>query len=673
MIVHKYLKKKYNQIMRKLFILTFCLALCACAGTRTLDGETTKNWVKIVSSKTDNSGNIKDVCFIFDLSFDPGTAYDRVQDQPNSCLDQCCWYSENKTVDLYFNNGFIKDLEEKGTSRRYYPDHVTITMNYASFVNRLSARASSDVISRDGIVKLDFEDLDNPAEILNEDFNKYSEKVYTQEDALRGSDLKHSDRKDINYKTVSMSGVNRDELIAQAQAEYDKDNAHAQDIAEMYSDLTDGEEINSDFNMQVSPFDAEHRELDKSMKEKEKAKKKALKAAKDKEETEEDPENEDEEEVNSEENTKASTSRICSGDKDVMACTITKTPKKEKKNKKKKNYKYITTSKPEDQNLKVAKETPAPKEKATPKKEKAPKDQGKTKNATESKAVTTPKSTTSSKDTTPKGTTTQQDTSTVKSTVAPKDTEKTDKSSDSPKTTASAPKTTSTVAAKDNKNAKAKDTAPKDTKAKDPSAKDVKAKDAAPKDTKAKESSNKDAKVKDSKAKNITKKDKKTKDTKTKDNTKKENKKFSEPMYDVKKPISQKNNVNYSEPLDWERGGKVILKRKLEYERTEAINLLKRFYGTEIDTYLHSIDKTLRKEGEVLFAGDKIWKAKKVGTPVYSISCKVKAKIGVLGLDEKKSPTVKYPVDCGTYTVNLDERTVEAQDGTAKMIVSRNY
>ena len=155
MIVHNVFKKKYNQSMKKLSILTICLVLCACAGTRTIDGETSKNWVKIVSSRTDNTGSVKDVCFIFDLSFYPGTAYERIKNNPGSCLEQCCWYSENKTVDFYFNDGFTKDLEEEGISRRYYPDHISIKMNYSSFVNRLSARSSSDVISKDGVVTLE--------------------------------------------------------------------------------------------------------------------------------------------------------------------------------------------------------------------------------------------------------------------------------------------------------------------------------------------------------------------------------------------------------------------------------------------------------------------------------------------------------------------------------------
>ena len=180
--------------MRKLLIFTFCLVLASCAGTRTLDGETTKNWVKIVSSKIDRAGNVQDVCFLLDLSFYPGTAYERVKNNPNSCLDECCWYSENKTVEYYFNDGFLKDLKEQGVSRRYSPDHIKIKMKYAPFLNRLSAKAESyDGISKDGIIKLEYDDVVD-SEILNdESFSEVEAKAFPE-------DPTEKKQKDTTYK-----------------------------------------------------------------------------------------------------------------------------------------------------------------------------------------------------------------------------------------------------------------------------------------------------------------------------------------------------------------------------------------------------------------------------------------------------------------------------------------
>jgi len=620
---HKYLKKKYNQIMRKLLILTLCLALCACAGTRTLDGETTKNWVKIVSSRMDNSGNIKDVCYVFDLTFDPGTAYDRIKDQPNSCLEKCCWYSENKTVSYDFNDGFTQDLSDKGTSRRYYPDTVTITMNYASFVNRLSARASSDVISRDGVVKLDYEDIESPEEIINADFNKYDAKVYTKEDAQRGSELKKTRKAEGDYKTVSMSGLNRDELLAQAQAEYDKDNEHAQDIADIYSDINDGEEIkpSSDFNTQVSPFDAEHRAMEKSMKEEEKAKKNALKAAQQEEE--------------------------------AAAASAEEVSKP--KGTKKKNYKFVTTNKSKQTganadgktakgakasgNTKTTKGTATTKGAATTKNTSSTPKAATTKTATGAKTSSTPKTATKTAAATPKNTAAVTTSSTPKKTAATKNTAKTGNTKGTKKAaskTNTTAKNTTVAAAKNNKLNEIDDSDVKDY--------------VKEKGKQAKEAAEEIAES----------------------NKAPEKKRRVEPEYDIKRPVKSSSKVVYSEPVDGERGSKNILKKKLEYERTEAVNLLKRFYGSEIDTYLHAIDRTLRKEDETLIVGDKEWKVRRVGTPIYKVTCKVDGKIALIDGD-KKSPTVKYPVDCGTYLVNLEDRTVEAADGMAKMIVERNY
>ena len=505
MIVHNVFKKKYNQIMRKLSILTLCLVLCACAGTRTIDGETTKNWVKIVSSKTDNSGSIKDVCFVFNLSFYPGTAYDRLKNNPSSCLEQCCWYSENKTVDFYFNDGFTKDLDEEGVSRRYYPDHVSIKMHYASFVNRLSARPSSDVISKDGVVTLDFEDVAKAEDMLNKDFSNYQAKNYTKEDAMRGSELKHSNKVISDYKTMSMSGVNRDELLAQAQAEYAKDSAHAQEIAEMYSALSNGEEIkpSSDFDMQVSPFDAENRAIDKSMKDAAKAKKQAL---------------------------------------------------KEQEAAKKKELKAA-----QEQAKESAKEIET--------------------------AVTVASATTANA-------------------VSPK------------VSAAVTPKTSGTKASN----------------------------------------------TKSSNVKAGTAQASKTKENKVKD----------EPMYDVQKPASQDNKVEYKEVAESTAKDTNVLQQKLAYERTQAVTLLKRFYGSEIDAYLRFLDKAKKKEGQVLFTDDKVWQTQKIGTPIYKVTCKVNGKIALLGADVG-TPTTNYPIACGTYIVDLDEKTVEAKDALARKIVKKKY
>ena len=427
--MYKVFKKKYNQIMRKLFILSFCILFAACAGNRTLDGETTKNWVKIVSSKVDNTGTVRDVCFLLNLSFYPETVYERVHHNPATCMEQCCWYSENKNVDFYFNDGFAKDLADFGTARRYNPDHIRIKMNYAPFLNRLSASTTStDIISKDGVIKLKYEDVKSESNMLNSKFQEVNAKVYTDSDVSRGADFKVSDkgRGASSYKTISMSGVNRAELLAQAQAEEEKGRAHAEEIANIYTEVSNGEVI-----MQSAPLEIQTENLPKNVE--------------------------------------------------------------------------------------------------------------------------------------------------IKQTVIKETEKKTDK------------------------------------------AKEV--------------------------------------------------------IYDVQKTSAEETKVAVIEKSlqDSEvRLDALTLKQKLAYERKQAVNLLKRFYGEEIDSYLRFLDKSKKEEGQVLLTNDRVWRAKKIGTPVYQVECKVNGKIALLGA-EADTPTTEYPISCGTFIVDLDEKTVEAKDALAKKIAQKKY
>lgn len=443
--MYKLFKKKYNQSMRKLLLLTFCLGLAACAGNRTIDGETGKNWIKIVSSRVDNSGTIKDVCFLFDLSFYPESAYERVKNNPSSCLEQCCWYSENKSVDYYFNDGFAKDMEEFGVSRRYYPDHIKVKMKYSSFINRLTASVSDDIISSDGVVNLNYEDVRGENTILNTKFSEVKAKIYTEEDLKRDSMPKTATKtkEPVSYKTLSMSGVNRDELLAQAQAEEEKGRAHAEEIATIYSAVSAGETIQTPSALQVQ----------------------------------------------------------------------TEKAKEQTKNVSQKTEQAISNAKQKTE---------------------------------QTKAVI-----------------------------------------------------------------------PATMKASKTKAEDV--------------------------------------------------------MYDVQKTAAEENKAVEKSLQDMNvQLDTLTLKQKLAYERKQAVNLLKRFYGDEIDAYLRFLDKSKKEEGQILLTNDKVWKTKKIGTPIYQIDCKVNGKIALLGA-EADTPTTDYPIVCGIYVVDLDEKTVEAKDALAKKIAQKKY
>ena len=489
--------------MRKLLIFIFCLGLASCAGTRTLDGETTKNWVKIVSSRTDKSGNIKDVCFVFDLSFYPGTVYDRLKNNPNTCLEECCWYSENKVVDFYFNDGFIKDLQEQGVSRRYYPDHIEIKMTYSQFLNRLSAKASSpEGISKDGIVRLDYDEVRSP-EIINEDsLYQIEPRVYPE----TSSDKK---KEAVSYKTISMSGLNRDELLARAQGE--RDAYYAKAVEERYeSPEKEYVEESIAFRNQVSPFDYPEDREEKWLSKKTLAEEEELKWARFKQ------------------------NRYTDEEKALFLAQ------------------------------REAKETEANAKKA------AKQAKNDAKNAAKQAEI--------------------------------------DAKSAGKKAKADAQK--------------------------------------------AADDARSNAKNAKTKVKGILNDD--------------------DVMYDVQIPNYEKSKLVYVEPIMPEKVDKDTLTQKLRYERKEAVKLLKRFYGDEIDAYLRALDKAKREDGQILFTNNKIWQASKIGTTIYKVDCNVNGKIILLGA-KSGSEMTDYPFSCGTYIVDLDEKTVEAKDELAKKIAKKKY
>ena len=111
-----------------------------------------------------------------------------------------------------------------------------------------------------------------------------------------------------------------------------------------------------------------------------------------------------------------------------------------------------------------------------------------------------------------------------------------------------------------------------------------------------------------------------------------------------------------------------LLQKKLSYERRQAVLLVKRFYGKEIDSYILAIDKAKRAQGLVLMSNDRDWTTVKTGTPIYKVTCKVNGKLG------KTASTMKnFPISCGSYEVDLDEKTVNPIDTAARSIVNGEY
>ncbi|MBO4706994.1 MAG: hypothetical protein J5594_00310 [Elusimicrobiaceae bacterium] len=558
--------------MRKFLILIFCILFAACAGNRTLDGETNKNWIKIVSSKIDRSGNIQDVCFLLDLSFYPGTVYDRLKNNPSTCLEECCWYSENKQVEFYFNDGFIRELEETGASRRYYPDHISIKMVYSPFINRLSAKAgSNEGITKDGVVMLEYDDVYKTEQFNNESLYRVEAKIFPEDPSSK----KQSNT--TSYKTFSMSGLNRDELLAKAKAE--RDSYYSKAVEERYiSPEKEYVEESMLFTGQVSPFDKMDKETKwlskKTLAEEEefrlnryrqnrytKEEKERALRAKGKKFNDIDSEMDEYDESYDEEYDEGYDYDDRYNDEGYYD---------DKYNEDRYNDEYNTEIR-------------------------------------ESEEV-------------------------IESENIP----------DRAKNISIVRKKTSNIG---------DDVYETEYYETEYSVPDVEGDKQVVK-------------------KYEVKKQKNSKEVKSLNN---DNSKFDDMvMYDVQRPLAQEAKIVYIEPKMPEYVDSKTLNKMLAYERTEAVKLLKRFYGDEIDAYLHALDKYKRLEGKILFTGDKIWQAKKIATTVYEVNCNVKGSLAVLSNDSR-TITENYPIYCGSYIVNLDEKTVEARDDMARRIAQEEY
>lgn len=134
--------------------------------------------------------------------------------------------------------------------------------------------------------------------------------------------------------------------------------------------------------------------------------------------------------------------------------------------------------------------------------------------------------------------------------------------------------------------------------------------------------------------------------------------------YTTARNVYNSKTYDLSDPLQRQE----LLEKKLTYERAQAVILLKQFYQQDIDEYIRFIDKGQAAKGNVLLTNDRQWQATKVGYPIYRITCNVKGKIG------KTQNSMKlYPIPCGVYEVNLDEKSVSPKDITAITIINKDY
>lgn len=101
-----------------------------------------------------------------------------------------------------------------------------------------------------------------------------------------------------------------------------------------------------------------------------------------------------------------------------------------------------------------------------------------------------------------------------------------------------------------------------------------------------------------------------------------------------------------------------------DYNKRQAINYTRRFYGLNIDKYLSLLDQAERQKGYTLLFGQKTWAAMQTDTSLYTVSCYAPASLG------KTQKSMKnITLECGLWQVDLEEQTVVPIDTLAGKIV----
>ena len=196
----------YNQSMKKLSIfLAVILPLCACTGMSSYDGNSTKQWIYIESSKQDLEGKTIDVCYRFDVRFSPEEATQRF-DTDKACITKCCWYSESKKIAVNLNMDFAKELAEEGTANKYTVDTLLFTVRYSNLLNTIHATVKpSSVLRNDGLIRLDYTTVNNDKGLLKIDLGDLKVKDYSEEDdGHKGTYLYENEKKAMEQRQADL-------------------------------------------------------------------------------------------------------------------------------------------------------------------------------------------------------------------------------------------------------------------------------------------------------------------------------------------------------------------------------------------------------------------------------------------------------------------------------------
>ena len=168
--------------MKKLFnLMAVILPLCACAGVSSFDGNSTKQWIVIDSSKQDLEGKTIDVCYRLDVRFSPQEATQRF-DTDKACMTRCCWYSQTKSIILNLNTDFAKELAQNESANKYTLDTLTFNIRYSNLLDTIHASVKpSSVMRSDGLISLDYTKVNNDSGLLKVDLGDFKPYDYSNE------------------------------------------------------------------------------------------------------------------------------------------------------------------------------------------------------------------------------------------------------------------------------------------------------------------------------------------------------------------------------------------------------------------------------------------------------------------------------------------------------------
>ena len=151
--------------MKKLLPLAIFLFAGCYAPLNNSGVSTNKAWLEIPAKKMAFDGKQYDSCYQFRVHFVPAEAQAALLGQ-KTCIDSCCWRSEQEEVVWDLNKDFEQNLRYYGRAEKYTPDKITLKVTHSNLLNITAVHVSPrGAIRPNGAVKLKHKTVENPARL----------------------------------------------------------------------------------------------------------------------------------------------------------------------------------------------------------------------------------------------------------------------------------------------------------------------------------------------------------------------------------------------------------------------------------------------------------------------------------------------------------------------------